>query len=211
MRTREGSNPASTPCRRMKLLISRPAPTSRSSDSATSAATSTRRRRSRPRPEVEAWLPSFSTSCIDPRTLWKAGTRPNRIPVASATAIVKTSAVASRRVSASLGNDCAAIVDSTETPTRASATPSAAPTSDSTTLSVNICRISRPRLAPSAVRMPISRSRADARTSSRFATFVHAINSTRPTDPMSIRSAGLMSPTYSSSSGLISTRYPNLA
>ena len=45
---------------------------------------------------------------------------------------------------------------------------------------------SRQRPAPSAARMPTSRSRALARASSRFATFAHAISSTMPTAPSSI-------------------------
>jgi hypothetical protein len=47
-------------------------------------------------------------------------------------------------------------------------------------LSVTISLTSFPRLAPSAARTAISRSRAVARTSSRFATFVHASSRTMP-------------------------------
>ena len=65
----------------------------------------TRRSRRRPRPAVDVWLPSFNTSCVALRALWNAGKRPNRIPVASATTIVKVSAVKSICVSPSLGND----------------------------------------------------------------------------------------------------------
>ncbi len=46
----------------------------------------------------------------------------------------------------------------------------------------------RARLAPSAVRIAISLSRATARPSSRFATFAHAISSTQPTAASSTQS-----------------------
>ena len=48
-------------------------------------------------------------------------------------------------------------------------------------LSVNIWRISRPRLAPSASRTAISDERAAERASNRLATFAQAIKSTTPT------------------------------
>ena len=46
----------------------------------------------------------------------------------------------------------------------------------------------RARLAPRAARTAISCWRASARDSSRFATFAHAISSTKPTAPMSTTS-----------------------
>src|SRR5437762_2346956 len=46
----------------------------------------------------------------------------------------------------------------------------------------------RPRPAPIAARIAISRRRPVARTSSRFATFAHAISSTNPTAPASTNS-----------------------
>ena len=51
-------------------------------------------------------------------------------------------------------------------------------------LSVSNCRTMRPRPAPSAARTAISRCRAVARASSRFATFAHAISSTSVTAPI---------------------------
>ena len=65
----------------------------------------------------------------------------------------------------------------------ASAPPTAAPRAEISRLSVMSCRMMRPRPAPSAVRTAISVSRDDARTSSRFATFAHAMSSTNPTAP----------------------------
>ena len=63
---------------------------------------------------------------------------------------------------------------------------STVPAIESTRLSTMSWRTSRQRPAPSAARMPTSRSRAVARASSRFATFAHAISSTMPTAPSSI-------------------------
>ena len=77
--------------------------------------------------------------------------------------------------------------------------PSAAPASANNTLSVTICRTSRAGLAPTAVRSAISRNRASPRTSSRLATFVHAMRSRKPTAPIKIQSAGRTLPRISSS------------
>ena len=52
----------------------------------------------------------------------------------------------------------------------------------------------RPRLAPSAARTASSCCRPSARTSSRFATFAHAISSTMPIVPISTHSADPTSP-----------------
>ena len=54
----------------------------------------------------------------------------------------------------------------------------AAPLHDSTRPSVSICAISRPRPAPSAVRIAISFCRAAVRASSRFERFAHTISIT---------------------------------
>ena len=49
------------------------------------------------------------------------------------------------------------------------------------TLSVRSCRTTRPRLAPSARRVPISRRRLAALARRRFVTFAHASSTMRPT------------------------------
>ena len=56
------------------------------------------------------------------------------------------------------------------------------------------------RSAPSADRIAISLMRTAARASSRFATFAHAMSSTKPTAPSSTSSAGRMRPDDRSSS-----------
>src|SRR2546429_3413111 len=50
-------------------------------------------------------------------------------------------------------------------------------------ISVSDCRTIRQRLAPSAARTAISRSRLEARERSRFDTFAQVIRSTKPTAP----------------------------
>ena len=82
--------------------------------------------------------------------------------------------------------------------------PSAPPATASTRLSASICITSRRRPAPSAVRIATSFSRTDARTSSRFATFAHAISTTTPTAASSVRSAGRIAPTTCSCSATTS-------
>ena len=59
--------------------------------------------------------------------------------------------------------------------------PTIPPRTDSTQLSTSIWRIRRPRDAPSDKRTASSLCRMNARAISRFATFAHAISSTRPT------------------------------
>ena len=69
------------------------------------------------------------------------------------------------------------------------ARPSAPPAHDSTRLSTSSCRTSRAREEPSDRRTAISFCRMNARAISRFATFAHAMSSTRPTMHMSTTSA----------------------
>ena len=79
--------------------------------------------------------------------------------------------------------------------------PSAAPAPASRALSTSNWRTMRLRLAPSAARSARSCSRRASRASIRFATFAHAIKSTKPTAPISTASAGLMPPVSTSESG----------
>ena len=52
----------------------------------------------------------------------------------------------------------------------------------------------RPRPAPMAARIDISRARAVARASSRLATFAHAIRSTSVTAPIAVKVTSFTSP-----------------
>ena len=70
-------------------------------------------------------------------------------------------------------------------PNAASAIPAAAPATASSSASASIWRTRRHQLPPSAVRTASSRSRSDARTSSRLATFAQAISSRKITAPIS--------------------------
>ena len=66
--------------------------------------------------------------------------------------------------------------------------PSVAPIAASRTLSATICRVTRARDAPIANRTAISRARALARASMRFARLAHAISRTSPAIASSIQS-----------------------
>ena len=61
-------------------------------------------------------------------------------------------------------------------------------------LSTSNCRTIRPRVAPSDVRIAISRCRVLERINIRFATFAQAINNTSPTAPSSTNSGVFNSP-----------------
>ena len=119
-------------------------------------------------------------------------------------ASVKMSVGASSDACARRGNAVPPLDAIAATPSRARATPTIAPTVASKALSVRSWRTRRLRLAPRAVRMPISRSLAVARTIIRLATFEHAINNTRPTAPINNTRAGRTAPTRSSRTGRIS-------
>ncbi len=81
------------------------------------------------------------------------------------------------------------IAPSRRSPTQIERTsPTRPPAAARTRLSVNVCRIRRPRPAPSARRTAISFCRAEARLRSRFATLAHAISRTRPTIAINTRS-----------------------
>jgi hypothetical protein len=71
----------------------------------------------------------------------------------------------------------------------ANATPTTPPAAASSVLSVSSWRTSRPRPAPSAARSASSRSRPSIRASVRFATFAHAISSTRLVMPIRMSSS----------------------
>ena len=85
-------------------------------------------------------------------------------------------------IAASCGTEYSGIRATTAfTPLYANATPSAPPVTESITLSVSNCWMTRLRPAPSATRTAISPCRALARASRRFAMLAHAISSRKPT------------------------------
>ena len=87
-------------------------------------------------------------------------------------------------------------------PQEARSKPKPPPARASRRLSVKSCRITRPRVAPSAERMANSCVRAVERASRRFATFTQAMRRTKPTAASSTSRNGWMSPTTSCLSGI---------
>ena len=76
--------------------------------------------------------------------------------------------------------------------------PAISPPAASSALSTSSCRTMRPRLAPIAARIAISRSRMVARASSMLATLQQAITSSRLTAPNSVYSTARKSRTTQS-------------
>ena len=127
------------------------------------------------------------------------------MPHASETAMVNAATRRSRPGVTKLGNVTGLCAMQRATATRASTSPTAAPSIVSTQLSVISWRSSRPRPAPSAVRTAISRRRASDRAISRLATLAQAMSRTNATAAISVSSAGRSAPNSSTSSGLTST------
>ena len=84
-------------------------------------------------------------------------------------------------VSLSRGRLDGAAAMRSRTPVNDSRMPNAPPATARTMLSISVERTSRSRLAPSAARTAISRSRATARASCRFARLTQPMRSTAPT------------------------------
>ena len=116
------------------------------------------------------------------RVAWIAGARPNTTPVSRerAAATPSTFQLSSAR-GIKFGCPLASSRPRKRMPQIAKSTPRTPPRDASTTLSVSNCRTTRSRLAPTLSRNAISRRRAAARASSRFAIFAHAIARINPT------------------------------
>ena len=126
----------------------------------------------------------------------RAGASPKRRPLNRETASANSIACHSSCISSARGKLPGQNSTNGRTPMAASKTPSAPPKSPNTLLSVRHWRTRRPRLAPSATRMAISRSRETARASNRLATFTHAISNAKLTAPINSHSVDLTSPTF---------------
>jgi len=124
------------------------------------------------------------------------------MPLANKIRHVNASTRPSMAISSRRGRLLGPSSDSNFTPHFAKSRPNAPPITARSRLSVSNCPISRARLAPSAVRIAISRSRTVARASNRLATFADAMSSTNATAPRSTSSAERTSPTIASSSGV---------
>ena len=92
---------------------------------------------------------------------------------------------------------CGSDFTSSFTPIEARPIPAIVPNNDSSSPSTKNWRTSRKRPAPSATRIAISLLRAACCASRRPAMFAHAINNTRPTAAINVKSAGLTSPATS--------------
>ena len=208
--TFSGWKPGSTARKRRKLLSIKPAPASKTSASAISDNTRAQRRASwRPVKVRPAW-PSDSRSPL--RVAWKAGARPNTIPVINEMPNVNASTQPSIRIiSMRAIFPAGAKAIKAGTPQTASKTPDAPPARATSALSVSNCRISRQRPAPRAARTAISSCLPDARARSRLATFAHAISSTNPTAPAKITSDARMLATKSSFRGRTCATQPFLS
>ena len=170
------SNPTSTRRRFRTVRRKRPAPKSSTIETATCAMTSDLPSRDRRRLTDR---PSFSAAPTFVPDERHAGAIPNTMPVASVSPPTnpitrQSSGVASAR-----------FPGSSRRLQYATSVPAAAPIDARSTLSVRSCRISRARVAPSESRIEISRSRAAARDSKRFATFAQTIKRTSATTALS--------------------------
>ncbi len=115
---------------------------------------------------------------------------PNTSAATAAIAAVKASTIGSIETSEMRGRLGGAMSSRRLIPSFARPSPTMAPHPASTRLSASICTINARREPPSAERTASSRSRDEARTSSRLATLAHAMSSTNMTAPMSARIAG---------------------
>ena len=189
-----GSNPGSTFSRRTRLLPSSPAPSASTKASASSATTSRSRKLRRARPLV-VFPRSFKASFGSAPDMRSAGINPNRMPVSRLAASVNQNTVASMRISFRRGISAGASAASWIVAQRPSNPPAIPPAAANSMLSASNCRTRRPRAAPSAARNAISLVRPAARASIRFATFTHAMSSTKPAAPISTQSALATPPT----------------
>ncbi len=136
------------------------------------------------------------------RASWIAGTSPVANPETSAATAATPNTRKSRLTSCCRGRlPGGRSANNQPIPQTASTKPTSAPENASSTLSVNSCRTTRARPAPSALRTAISRSRPDARASSVLATFAHAMSSTNVTIVRSATSVPRIPDTTLSRSG----------
>ncbi len=176
------SKPGSIFCACCRLRTNKPVPTSAIRASATSHTTSPLRSRTVPDPPASERAPERSALFTSAAEARKAGASPKSTPVKTASTAVKPKTRASQSsCTASCRRNGGRNDHSNERPQYAIAKPAAAPSTASSTDSVSSCRTSRERVAPSAARILISRERALARASSRFARLTQAMSSTTAT------------------------------
>ena len=206
VRTLFGSKPVSPYLRASRLWIITPAPINNTSDSATSHTISKRRV-----PTPIALLlrpPSLSASLRSDRPARTAGSVPASMPVSIDTPTANSSTRPSIEISSALGTWLASSVEADVSVPYASRSPSAPPAPASSKASVNSCRNTRPRPAPSAERIAISLRRLRARVNSRLPTLAQAMRRTNPTAPSRMRSIVRLLPTISSCIGMTTASQP---
>ena len=189
--TFSASKPGFTAPSAIEVRISRAEPTSSTTASATSLITSMVRALFWRSPVPERPPLSLRVALRSGRELCSAGIRPNRMPVNPAARTVNASTRQSTPTSEpsrpTRGRLAVFTLSRARIPTTPNAAPATPPASESSTLSVSSCRMMRPRPAPMAARIAISRRRPTARASSRFATLAQAISSTKLTAPTRTR------------------------
>ncbi len=184
------ATPVSVVFRFCRLRTKRPAPKRSRKLSATCSVTRPLRRKSEPpAPAIDPTV-SFSVVHGSGRLARSAGSRPKTTPVTSVSPNVnaRMRASGSGRIRSGCPSEGTSAI-SARVSTNASARPAAPPANDNARLSTSSCFTRRPREAPSESRTAISFCRMNPRAMSRFATFAHAISSTRPTMHMSTSSA----------------------
>ena len=177
----------------MRLRANSPAATSRTSDTAICVTTSMRRRRTRPAPCAGPPV-DFRAGSGSIRPARSAGASPNTNAVRTETTNVKARTRMSGLVSIDSDRGPDAIAARAALAHRASSSPAMPPAVARSSDSASAWRTTRMRPAPIARHTAVSRRRASARASIKFATFAQAMISTSPTSPMRTMSGAESSP-----------------
>ena len=183
-----------------KLCNNRAAPSSSTTAKAISLTTSVERRRPLSSPPVPRPL-LFRESVRLTLEACKAGARPNKIPANNETRKAKPRSRPSRPIVSSRGIAAGMILTRKRNDNDANASPSPPPSSPNTRLSASNWQVTRPRLAPRAIRTAISLRRPLARVNKRFAMLAQTIKSTHPTPPKRTSNGVRRSPVRNTSSG----------
>ncbi len=150
--------------------------------------------------------PFSRRTCIrSTRDRCRAGANENRSAVTTARSAANASTNGSIVTSVARGSTKPGTLRRRRTPQAARISPAAPPVSPSASPSITNSRASRPRVAPSAERIDVSRSRRTPRASRRFATLEQAMRSSTLTAANSACSVGRMPPATESMIGVRNT------
>jgi len=170
------------------VCSSSPAATTKTTETPTCAAASPERIRARPLLSVVRRPTAFNAPRASALPAAKAGPTPNKAAVQN----VAAAAIANSRQSSDPSTtndwlpDCATATSAGRA-AKASAMPAAPPRPPSSKVSVNPCRIRRPREAPSAARTTVSSARWVALANISPATFAQASSNTSSATPIKTR------------------------